>query len=110
MEDSPIMTNMSKKKKWIIGCSVVVFLILAVLAVETARHYCACPKLKFPSHVKLEDFQSPNDKISGDVTKAFEKTLLSQLADDAIIRPMLDDSQTIMYCYSFEKEHTAFSL
>lgn len=94
------MSNISAKKKWRIGLFAAVFIILVALGVEVARRIYRRPRLIIPSCVMLADFQSPNDQITSEVTKAFENTVLSQLADDTLVRPMLDDSRTIMYCYS----------
>ena len=83
----------------------VVIIIVAIVcvfigAVEIARQFYLHPALKIPPCVMLADFQSPNDKITVEITKAFEDRVLSSLADDTLIRPLLDDSRTIMYCYS----------
>lgn len=100
MDANQTTTNISRWKKWLIGGAAVALVLLVVLAVETARRFYLPPAIKIPPCVMLADFQSSNDQISGEVTKTFENTVLSQLADDTLIRPLLDDSRTIMYCYS----------
>ena len=88
------------KKILIIGGLLAVIIIFVAFSVGTSKNDYSSAELKFPPRVMLQDFQSPNDNITGEITKTFENTVLSQLADDTLIRPLLDDSQTIMYCYS----------
>ena len=88
------------KKNILVVIIIVALVCVFIGAVEIARQFYLHPALKIPPCVMLADFQSPNDKITVEITKAFEDRVLSSLADDTLIRPLLDDSRTIMYCYS----------
>lgn len=88
------------KKNILVVIIIVAIVCVFIGAVEIARQFYFHPALKIPPCVMLADFQSPNDKITVEITKAFEDRVLSSLADDTLIRPLLDDSRTIMYCYS----------